>query len=154
MKKIVGAIAVIGLLLSSMFLHSVMGGSRAEKEAPAAMEHKGEMEEHPGKMGFLHHAMEELEEHTEKVFHAIIHGKFTELGEPARAVAGVAVSLKGTKPHNKLESIETYEGFIGALVDVSAKFERTVNEGDPVGITRSFGKVIEVCVACHANFRN
>ncbi len=154
MKNVFVLLALISFLFCSVVSYSNMGEKHGEKEAPAAMEHEGEMKEHHGKMGVLHHAMEEVEEHTEKIFHAIIHGKFTELGEPARAVAGVAGSLKGTKPHKNIENIDAYEVLIGSLVDESAKFERAVKEGDPSGITRSFGKVIEVCVACHANFRD
>lgn len=148
MKLRVLTVAVIFMVsLAGGFTMAHMGEKHGEKH---------EMMKDGGheKMEVLHSTMKELNEKVEILFHSIIYGNYSGLTKPSGEIHSLAKNLEGTRPHENLEELETFNKFVEELQRETKELKRAVSDKKEVNIAERFGRVISVCVKCHARFRD
>jgi len=102
----------------------------------------------------LHRSMAELNSRTDKIFHSIIFSNFGDLEESVSAIRNVANGLRDTFPHRNLTKLDEFKNLANALSERSGRFEKAVQQRDPMAISKSFGEVLSTCVECHIEFRD
>lgn len=153
LKKILGGVTIIVFFLSAIHVYSHTE-KHADKHGEAGREQHDEMREGHETMKVLHSSMAELNVQANKVFHAIIHSQFSELGGSVDAIKKIADNLEGTRPHKNLKNLDKYRNLIKTLKIECLAFENAVVNQDPLKIPDKFGGVLGVCVECHVHFRD
>ena len=132
--------------LSFGFPAAAHGPSGHEETATAAQEEKA--------MKAQHERMEKFEEAMVALGKAVIHGDKTDAGKHASRLTEALRDHEKDVPHKNVSRIKEFQAFYGEFQKRTAKMAADAKTGNLQKTALSYGRVLEVCVSCHAKFRD
>jgi cytochrome c556 len=85
---------------------------------------------------------------------AVIHGDRTDAGKHASRLTEALGGYEKDVPHKNVSRIKEFRAFYGEMKKRAAKMAADVGTGNLQKTSLSYGRVLEVCVSCHAKFRD
>jgi len=85
---------------------------------------------------------------------AVIHGDKTDAGKNADRLAEALGGIEKDVPHKNISRIKDFQVLYGEMKKRVAKLAADAGTGNLQKASLSYGRVLEVCVSCHAKFRD
>ena len=142
-RLLVAALCVASLLLP--FSLSAHGHSENHKE-PAAHGEDAMKAQHE-RMGNFREAMQNLSE-------AIVLSDFKIAGESAKQLASSIKGHEKDAPHKNVAKAKEFHGLYAEMEKRAKGLQATLQAGDLPKAGIAYGRILEVCAACHGKFRD
>ena len=85
---------------------------------------------------------------------AVIHGDKTDAGKHASRLTEALRGHEKDVPHKNVSRIKEFHAFYGEMKKRAAKLAADAGTGNLQKTALAYGRVLEVCVSCHAKFRD
>ena len=84
----------------------------------------------------------------------VIHADKTGAGKNARRLTEALGGHEKDVPHENVSRIREFQAFYGEMKKRAAKLAADTGTGNLQKTALSYGRVLEMCVSCHAKFRD
>jgi hypothetical protein len=122
------------------------GPSGHHETATAAQDEEAMKAQH-ARMGNFEDAMVALNK-------AVTHGDKTDAGKHAVRLTEALRGHEKDVPHKNISRVKEFQAFYGEMKKRTSKLAADAGTGNLRKTALSYGKVLEVCVSCHAKFRD
>jgi len=85
---------------------------------------------------------------------AVIHGNKSAAGEQASRLTEALRGYEKDVPHKNVSRTREFHAYYGELQKRSARLAEDAKTGNLQKTSLAYGRVLEVCASCHANFRD
>lgn len=85
---------------------------------------------------------------------AMIHGDTSDAGKHAARLTEALRGHEKDVPHKNISRVKEFRAFYAEMKKRSAKLAADAGTGNLPKTSISYGRVLEVCVSCHAKFRD
>lgn len=144
------------LAYSSVFLvvASLAIGFPAAAHGPSGHHESATAAHDENAMKAQHERMGNFEDAMVALNKAVIHGDKTDAGKQAVRLTEALRGHEKDVPHKNISRVKEFQAFFGELMKRAAKLAADAGTGNLQKTALSYGKVLEVCVSCHAKFRD
>jgi len=101
-----------------------------------------------------HARMRNFEEAMVALGKAVIHGDKSDAGKHASRLTETLGGHEKDVPHKNVSRIKEFKAFYGEMKKRAVKLAADAGTGNLQNTSLSYGRVLEVCTACHAKFRD
>ena len=101
-----------------------------------------------------HERMGNFEEAMLALGKSVLHGDKSDAEKHASRLTKALGGHEKDVPHKNVSQIKEFQAFYGELKKRTAKLAADAGSGNLPKTALSYGRVLEVCVSCHAKFRD
>jgi Cytochrome C''. len=105
-------------------------------------------------MKVQHARMRNFEEAMVALGKAVTHGDKSDAGKHASRLTETLGGHEKDVPHKNVSRIKEFQAFYGEMKKRTAKLVADAGTGNLQKTSLAYGRVLEVCVSCHAKFRD